>query len=164
MEFFEDSKVQYHFYGEIKNYPFSKSVLKSRTIFWVPFCTGNIRLSISFFYLQMETLFREREKYRMHSKSETSGFCNNVEVVCVLDSNQSSPTYRQITEAPWTSVSSSVKNWDDHAWPTWLFEQMSDWLANTNLLNDMDFWSLEKQLLSHNTELIVCAECLKFSI
>lgn len=42
----------------------------------------------------METLFREREKYRMHSKSETSGFCNNVvEVVCVLDSNQSSPTY-----------------------------------------------------------------------
>lgn len=31
----------------------------------------------------------------MHSKYETSGLCNNVvEAACVLDSNQSSPTYK----------------------------------------------------------------------
>lgn len=34
--FLEDNKVQYHFYDAIKNYPFSKSVLKAER-YWMSF-------------------------------------------------------------------------------------------------------------------------------
>lgn len=94
MEFSEDSEAQYHFYGAIKNYPCSKSVLEAERYFECP-CALETSDCQFLPCLQMEPLFRERGKnIRMHSKSETSGFCQNVvEAVCVRDSKQSSPTY-----------------------------------------------------------------------
>lgn len=103
-------------------------------IFWVPLCIENIRLSDSSLFANGAFIPRNT---RMRSKSETSGFCNNVvESACVLDSNKNCPTYRQVTEAPWTSVSLSVKNWEDIVWPTWLLGQRREWFTKTNLLCD----------------------------
>lgn len=114
-------------------------------IFWVPLCIENIRLSDSSLFANGAFIPRNT---RIHSKSETSGFCNNVEeAACVLDSNKNCPTYWQITEAPWTSVSLSVKNWEDNAWPTWLLGQRRGWFAKTNLLCDNRLWIFGKTIL-----------------
>lgn len=127
---------------------------------------------VNFFLVCKWSLYsKRREDSWMHSKSETSGFGNNVvEAACALDSNQSSPTYWQVLETPGTSVSSSVKNRDNNAWPTWLSGKRWEWSANTNLLYDTDssLWknnlvpSKISLLLPHNPEAIVCAVCLKF--